>query len=1316
MSVRTDVVNLNVNINGDKAKDELNQLRKRFSDLSSEMKGLTKNTAEYKAAASELSSVSARMTELRNQIGLTSLSQKELTAKLKELNAIKNIMTPGTQEFKNLQKEIDGVKSRLTEVKTGMTGFKQVFSNIGAEVKGFGILAASYLGFEFVTQGLHNIISGAGKTSDALAQLQIYMHGSAKDAQDLYAQLRLIDTRTSNSQLLDIAGIVAKKGVAKEEIVGVTKALDQLFVVLGTEIGDPHEAVASLVKLVNVYSDDHHVTAKNIADIGSAIQGMTSSGVATGAFLISFAERLAGVRGITGITIQSVLGLGSALEELGQRNESAATAAQKLIIQMFLKPADYAKAAGLAIKDFSALLAKDPVEALIKVAATLKQTGKAPQDLINAFGEMGVNGARVIGVLGDIAGNADYMRKRTEDAYKFFGNAGALTDAFNIKNETLGATLDKIGKKMAAAFTSSSLLAFLKDAAVGFAKLIGAVDDTNKALDEFHKQKKYVDDLNKSILPLIDDYDRLADKAEISATEQKLLQKAIDGIAAAIPSAITQFDAYGKAIGVSTDQAREFLRIQKLVLNEKNRDAIKASDETIHQLETDLLNTRDGLARFESLKEANRAYWDTSMYPGEKWDAASLEKMNSQLKYWTDGVTQAEVKIGQLQARIAGQKGIKAELTGDPLLPGDNSAPVSHHADTNTNGITQKEIVTLGKLRIALQAAKDAREDINKEDKKALATNQALIDSLDSQVKHLEGKKTASDKANERAENKLETIAQKLKRFQQDAARLKSDLDAAEAGKDEKDIQVIKDKYDKLLEQIDRELHDKKGNLLTDAASYAALVAGLNSSEVAELNDLVQKQFEARSEKEYDASIQNLKDYYNDRRQEVIKAYADELIDKKTYLAKLKALDSDEATDTVTIDKDYSGTSKKAKKATEGDETKAAKDKAAQRDAEVDADNKAELYSAERAVLVATKGSDAELEAKKALLKKKFDLDNEYLDKSSEQYKKNQAQLNNDLKEADKAYFQEKIAQTEQVLQGLSNLFTSYVNLLNDKDTAKLNKEKALNDTRKADQQKLLNKKLISQKQYDETVAQMDANMDKRQQEINDQQAKRTKAAALFSAIINGALGITKIWAQYGDVPYYAAILTAIEAAAVGVQIAAISQQDTPKGRKGLVVQGSSHEQGGIDMIDRGTGKPVANIEGGEPVLVLSKSTYGNNRGLIDTLLYNSQHRNGARVVAPWYGAQPAPVNSARIIPFMRTGGVVNNTNGATAAAGSNNAGTNEISSMMLQLIAEQQMTRDAIIQQRNTPQRSYVVFQDITSQADLLARAKSVAGVKQAA
>ena len=297
-----------------------------------------------------------------------------------------------------------------------------------AKTIAFGVVIGNTVekAIESITGYLSGIVTGNAKMSDSISQLKIYMHSTTEEAQKLYSSLKKIDTRTGNSELLDIATLVAKKGIAKEQIAGVTQALDQLFVVLGKEVGDPHEAVASLVKLVNVYSEDHHVTAENIGNIGAAIAKLTSSGVATGSFLINFAERMAGVRGITGITIQSVLGMGAALEELGQKSESASTAAQKLIIQMFLKPQLYAKASGIELTKFTQMLAKDPVEALIQVAGQLKKTSKAPQELIDAFKEMDISGARVYGVLGDIAGNADYMRKRLNDSSKAFGDTESV--------------------------------------------------------------------------------------------------------------------------------------------------------------------------------------------------------------------------------------------------------------------------------------------------------------------------------------------------------------------------------------------------------------------------------------------------------------------------------------------------------------------------------------------------------------------------------------------------------------------------------------------------------------------------------------------------------------------------------------------------------------------------------------------------------------------------------------------------------------------------------------------------------------------------
>lgn len=345
-------------------------------------------------------------------------------------------------------------------------GFKDVKSHINN-------VLVTYIGFQAALNEGQKLIKQNYDLSDSIAQIQIYLKGSKENTDQLVESIKKIPTRTAFADLIDIATVVTKKGVAKEEIAGVTKALDQLFVVLGKEIGDPHEAVSSLVKLVNVYSEDKHVTAKNIGDVGAAIQKLTSSGVATGSFLIQFAERLAGVRGITGVSIQNVLGLGAALEELGQRSEVAGTAASQLVIKLFSDIPKYAGYAGKSVEEFSKTVNTNPVEALIQLAQGLKTNKSGLDEVAQAFDAAGVHGARVLGVLGDIAGNADYMRKRLEASNKAFGDQASLVQNAAIKQNTFAATLDLIRKKFELLGTNKSFQNLILGIGSAIAFLLG---------------------------------------------------------------------------------------------------------------------------------------------------------------------------------------------------------------------------------------------------------------------------------------------------------------------------------------------------------------------------------------------------------------------------------------------------------------------------------------------------------------------------------------------------------------------------------------------------------------------------------------------------------------------------------------------------------------------------------------------------------------------------------------------------------------------------------------------------------------------------
>lgn len=65
---------------------------------------------------------------------------------------------------------------------------------------------------------------------------------------------------------------------------------------------------------------------------------------------------------------------------------------------------------------------------------------------------------------------------------------------------------------------------------------------------------------------------------------------------------------------------------------------------------------------------------------------------------------------------------------------------------------------------------------------------------------------------------------------------------------------------------------------------------------------------------------------------------------------------------------------------------------------------------------------------------------------------------------------------------------------------------------------------------------------------------------------------------------------------------------------KGGVPAGASHTQGGILLVERATGQVRGEMEGGEPIMILSKRLYSNNKHIVDPLLRSSLYEGGRRI------------------------------------------------------------------------------------------------------
>jgi len=356
----------------------------------------------------------------------------------------------------NLDNSLRNTGSVGAQISEGIaSGFKNVKSQIGQ-------VLVAYVGFQAIFQGALNLLHTNTELSDSIAQLQIYIHGTTEEANNLVDVLKKIPTRTSLPNLVDIATAVAQKGVAKEEIGEVTQAFDQLFTALGKDAGDPHQGVLTIAKLISIFHDDHEVTAQRVRELGNAMFTLQSSGPVSGEFLQSYAERVGAVRSITGATIPQILGMGAAYQQLGQREEVAGSATSILLTKMISNVEKFASVSGISVEKLRAVIKANPFEGLLEVAEKLKEKGNdGVEAMVKLVGDLGVNNVRAKGAFSELINNADLFRAKMELAGSALSSTSSLTTAFEEKQKTFGATIAEIGKELQIAFSNENFLKVL---------------------------------------------------------------------------------------------------------------------------------------------------------------------------------------------------------------------------------------------------------------------------------------------------------------------------------------------------------------------------------------------------------------------------------------------------------------------------------------------------------------------------------------------------------------------------------------------------------------------------------------------------------------------------------------------------------------------------------------------------------------------------------------------------------------------------------------------------------------------------------------
>lgn len=281
--------------------------------------------------------------------------------------------------------------------------------------------------------------------------------------------------------------------------------------------------------------------------------------------------------------------------------------------------------------------------------------------------------------------------------------------------------------------------------------------------------------------------------------------------------------------------------------------------------------------------------------------------------------------------------------------------------------------------------------------------------------------------------------------------------------------------------------------------------------------------------------------------------------------------------------------------------------------------------------------------------------------------------------------------------QQAATILDSINQIKTNNENAALDNELKANAQKRKSYEALLKSKSISQQEYNRRIAELDAADEARQEALRKKQFERSKRMQLLQVAMSTAQAIASTIAaipgpvdilSLGTARY---VQIALMLATGAAQAAAISSQ---KYAKGGYLDGSSHAEGGIAMIDRQTGREVGEAEGDE--VILSKKTVRNNWDVVSPLLSASMYADGAKVNFPWQNRSYRQINysaagqAVKTVRKYETGGFIDaGASGANAASTAAQQESNAISFAMMNAL-------DLLTKQLAKPVRNYVLLQDI--------------------
>lgn len=400
---------------------------------------LNKSVGEQKKYVHGLSTALDNLSEhsykdLRN-------TMNQLEKKLRSGSIRKN-----SEEWKYLSSKIRECKDEMKKY-TEATEHSQNYIQKGADFlnKNWGALTQGIGAVTGLSLAIRSTTNKFAEMDQEMANVRKYTGQVTEEVEKMNEDFKRMDTRTPREELNQLAGAAGRLGItATSDIEEFVDAADKIRVSLGDDLGQ--EAVDQIGKLAMAFGEDDRMGLRNaMLATGSAVNELAQNSSAQAGYLVDFTARVAGFGKQLGLTQAQIMGFGAVMDENLLRDEMASTAFGNMLTKMQTDTAKFAKIAGMDVEKFTKLLKEDANQAILTLADSLKR--QDPQTMMKMLNDMGLDGARAVGVLATLADKVDDVRDRQKIAIEAYEQGNSVIEEFNVQNNTVAAGIDKAKKR-----------------------------------------------------------------------------------------------------------------------------------------------------------------------------------------------------------------------------------------------------------------------------------------------------------------------------------------------------------------------------------------------------------------------------------------------------------------------------------------------------------------------------------------------------------------------------------------------------------------------------------------------------------------------------------------------------------------------------------------------------------------------------------------------------------------------------------------------------------------------------------------------------